>query len=324
MRLPSLEEINSAASLISSYLPPTPQYQWPLLCNRSGTQVWVKHENTTPIGSFKLRGGIHYLSNTPHDRVITATRGNHGQSVAFAAGLFGKSATVVFPHGNSASKIAAMRALGAELIEYGRDFSEAHEYAHQQARQQGLHFVPSFDRKLVVGVASYALELFQAVPNLNAVYVPIGLGSEICAVIAAREALGIDVEIIGVVAENAPAYALSFEQGKVVKTDSADTLADGVAVRIPNREALEIILEYVSRIVRVSELQIASAMRHYFTDTHHVVEGAGASTLAALLKEKNLMAGKRVAIIASGGNVDLNLYMSILNQEIPKTPTPQT
>ena len=318
LRLPSLVEINSTAAFISSFLPPTPQYQWPLLCNRSGTQVWVKHENTTPIGSFKLRGGIHYLSNIRHSRVITATRGNHGQSVAYAAGLFGKSATVVCPHGNSASKNAAMRALDAELIEYGRDFSEAHEYARQQARQQGLHFVPSFDRELVVGVASYAMELFLAVPFLNVVYVPIGLGSEICAVIAAREALGIDVEIIGVVAENAPTYALSFEQRKVVTTESADTLADGIAVRVPNRGALKIILKYVSRIVRVSELQIASAMRHFFTDTHHVVEGAGASTLAALLKEKELMAGKRVAIIASGGNVDLDLYVSILNQDFPK------
>ena len=313
MRLPTLEEINAAASLIREYIPCTPQYRWPLLCERCEADVWVKHENHSPIGSFKIRGGITYMASGHYEQVITATRGNHGQSVAYAAQLFGCKATVVIPHGNSKAKNEAMRALGANLIEHGRDFSEALNFAGREAKERKLHFVPSFDRKLVVGVSTYALELFQHAANLDALYVPIGLGSEICGVIAVREALGLDVEIIGVVAENAPTYALSFEQKQVVETESADTFADGVAVRVPNTEALEIILANVSRVVQVSEFEIAQAMRHYFTDTHNVVEGAGASTLAALEKEKSVMRGKRVAVIASGGNIERGMYARILN-----------
>ena len=319
MHLPSLADMDAAASLIYDHMLPTPQYRWPLLCERSGTDVWVKHENTTPIGSFKIRGGINYLNSTPDDHVISATRGNHGQSIAYAAGLFGKKATVVAPHGNSQSKNRAMCSFGAELIEYGADFNEAHEYAHLRAAELNLHFVPSFHVKLVTGVASYALELFRAVRDLDAVYVPIGLGSEICAVIAAREALGLNCEIIGVVAENAPSYALSFEQGNPVVTDSAETFADGVAVRVPDKQALELILEYASRVVMVSEVQIADAIRSYFTDTHHVIEGAGAVALAALIKEKYRMSGMRVAVIASGGNIDSVLFQGILNSTFPKS-----
>ena len=310
--------MDTAASAIYEHLLPTPQYRWPLLCERCGTDVWVKHENTTPIGSFKIRGGINYLRNTPHDHVITATRGNHGQSIAYAAGLFGKKATVVAPLGNSTSKNRAMRSFGAELIEYGADFSEAHEYAHSRAAELNMHFVPSFHINLVTGVASYALELFRAIDDLDAVYVPIGLGSEICAVVAARQALGLKAEVIGVVAENAPTYARSFEQGKPVATDSADTFADGVAVRIPDEQALNIILEHVSRVVTVSEQQIADAVRNYFSDTHHVIEGAGASTLAALIKEKERMSGMRVGVIASGGNIDASLFQGILNSTFPE------
>lgn len=311
--------MDAAASLIYQHMQPTPQYRWPLLCERSGTDVWVKHENTTPIGSFKIRGGINYLSGTPDDHVISATRGNHGQSIAYAAGLFGKKATVVAPRGNSLSKNRAMRSFGAELIEYGADFSEAHEYAHLRATKSNLHFVPSFHEKLVTGVASYALELFRSVRDLDAVYVPIGLGSEICAVIAAREALNLKSEIIGVVAENAPSYARSFEQRKPIATDSADTFADGVAVRVPDEQALDIILEYAARVVTVSETQIADAVRSYFTDTHHVIEGAGAAALAALIKEKDRMSGMRVGVIASGGNIDSELFQGILSSTFPKS-----
>ena len=317
MHLPSLADMDAAASEIYKHLPPTPQYRWPLLCEHCGTDVWVKHENTTPIGSFKIRGGINYLRNTPHDKVIAATRGNHGQSIAYAAGLFGKKATVVAPRGNSTSKNRAMRSFGAELIEYGVDFSEAHEYAHALAADLNMHFVPSFDIKLVTGVASYALELFRSVENLDAIYVPIGLGSEICAVIAAREALKLNTQIIGVVAENAPTYALSFEKGQPISTDSADTLADGVAVRVPDEDALEVILQHAARVVTVSEQQIADAVRIYFNDTHHVIEGAGASTLAALIKEKSRMKGMRVGVIASGGNIDSVLFQGILSSTIP-------
>lgn len=310
--------MEAAATLIYEYMQPTPQYRWPLLCERSAADVWVKHENTTPIGSFKIRGGINYLGSTSDNHVITATRGNHGQSVAYAASLFGKKATVVAPRGNSWSKNRAMRSFGAELIEHGADFDEAREYAHRQASELNLHFVPSFHEQLVTGVASYALELFGSVPDLDAVYVPVGLGSEICAVIAAREALNLKSEVIGVVAANAPCYARSFEQRKTVATDSANTFADGVAVRIPDEQALEIILEHAARIVTVSEMQIAQAVRNYFSDTHHVVEGAGAATLAALIKEKDRMSGKRVGIIASGGNIDSELFQTILGSTFPK------
>ncbi len=313
MQLPSLNEIESAAELIAPYVSPTPQYQWPLLSDRCNAEVWVKHENTTPIGSFKIRGGITYMADLDTSRVICATRGNHGQSVAYAARIFGMQATVVVPKDNSAAKNTSMRAFGATLVEYGRDFTEAHEYAHHLAIEQNFHFVPSFHRNLVVGVATCGLELLKCVPELDEVYVPVGLGSEICAMIAVREALGLKTEIIGVVADKAPAYALSFEKGQVVSTDSADTFADGVAVRVPDAEALSIMTQHVSRFIRVTEREIADAMRFYFTDTHHVVEGAGASSLAALIKDESRSDNRRAGVIASGGNVNLDLYWKILN-----------
>lgn len=313
MNLPTYDELYQASSLLSGYLDPTPQYKWPLLCQRCGTEVWVKHENLTPIGSFKVRGGINYLSKHKAKQVISATRGNHGQSVAYAARLFGAKATIVVPHGNSTVKNESMKAWGAELIEYGIDFNEALDYARDQANEQNMHFVPSFHRDLVIGVSSYALELFQAVPDLDVLYVPIGLGSEICAAIAARQALGRNIEIIGAVAANAPTYALSFEHKKAVETEpGSGSIADGVSTRIPDKEALQVILQYVSRIVSVSESEIANAMRHYFTDVRHVIEGAGAVTLAALLQEKTVMTGKKVGLVASGGNVEINLYKQIL------------
>ena len=316
MQLPSRSEIEQAAALIAPHVSPTPQYSWPLLSQRCDAQVWVKHENTTPIGSFKIRGGITYLADIKSDHVICATRGNHGQSVAYAAGIFGTTTTVVVPYGNSSAKNASMRALGATLVEHGQDFSEAHQYAHSIAKKHGYHFVPSFHRQLVVGVATCGWELFQAVPDLDAVYVPVGLGSEICAMIAAREALGLKTQIIGVVADNAPAYALSFEQGQRVSTGPVHTIADGVAVREPDQTALDIMLAHVSRFVRVTEADIATAMRVYFTDTHQVIEGAGATSLAALMKERTEMAGQRVGVIASGANVNLDLYLSILKDDL--------
>ncbi len=315
MKLPTVEEILEVSNMIGEHVPPTPQYRWPLLCQRCDANVWVKHENTTPIGSFKIRGGINYINECDAPHVVTATRGNHGQSIALAAQLAGKKATVYVPYNNSESKNNAMRAFGANLIEHGKDFSEAHDHARKTARKKNLHFVPSFDRRLVVGVATMAVELFDAVPDLDAVYVPIGLGSEICAVIAAREAMGLShIDIVGVVAENAPAYALSFAQRQPVTTDSADTIADGVAVRIPDKTALDIIVRHAARVVQVSENEIAEAMVHYFTDTHHVIEAAGACSLAGMLKEKTQMRGNNVAVIASGGNVDPTLYLNILSQ----------
>ena len=299
-------------------MPATPQYCWPLLSQRAGAETWVKHENHTPVGAFKLRGGLVYMQALQRQQpevagVIAATRGNHGQSVAFAARRAGLAAVIVVPHGNSAEKNAAMRALGAELIEHGHDFQSAYEHAMGLAAARKLHALRSFHPWLVAGVGSYALELFRAVPDIDTVYVPIGLGSGICGTMAARDALGLKTRVVGVVAENAAAYALSFAQKAPVSTNSADTIADGMACRVPDGDALGFILEGAERVVTVSEAAIKAAMRHYFTDTHNLVEGAGAAPLAALLQERQRMAGKRVALILSGGNIDRPLYASVLN-----------
>jgi threonine dehydratase len=317
--LPSLAQLEAAAALVHSVMPPTPQYCWPLLCQRAGAETWVKHENQTPVGAFKLRGGLNYMRMLKRAQpavagVIAATRGNHGQSVAFAAQRAGLAAVIVVPHGNSIEKNAAMRALGAELIEHGHDFQAAYEHAMGLAAERKLHPLRSFHPWLVEGVGSYALELFRAVPDLDAVYVPIGLGSGICGTIAARDALGLQTKVVGVVAENAAAYALSFAKKAPVSTNSADTIADGMACRVPDPDALEFIFKGAQRVVTVSEDEIKAAMRHYFTDTHNVAEGAGAGPLAALLQERQRMAGKRVALILSGGNIDRPLYAGVLNE----------
>ncbi|MFQ6017365.1 MAG: threonine dehydratase [Kiloniellaceae bacterium] len=313
----SLAQIEAAADLVYRHVPPTPQHRWPLVCERAGTEVWVKHENHTPIGAFKLRGGLVYMSDLVTTRpdvpgVLAATRGNHGQSVAFAARASGIRAVIVVPHGNSVAKNRAMRALGAELVESGHDFNAAHDHAVGLAEKRGLHMLPSYHPLLVRGVASYSLEFLSAVPDLDTVYVPIGLGSGIGGMIAVRDALGHKTEIVGVVAEKAATYALSFAAGRPVATESADTLADGVAVRVPDKDALQTILKGCARVVTVSEDEIKAAMRAYFTDTHNVAEGAGAAPLAALLNEKDKMAGRKVGLVLSGGNIDMGLYREIL------------
>ena len=314
-----LAALEAAAALVHAIIPPTPQICWPLLAARCGAEVWVKHENHTPIGAFKLRGGITYMADLRKSQpsvrgVVAATRGNHGQSVALAARSLGLAATIIVPHGNSREKNAAMRALGARLVEHGHDFQAAAEHAARLAEEERLHLVRSFDERLVRGVASYALELFGSLPEIDTVYVPIGLGSGICGTIAARDALGLATRIVGVVAAGAPAYALSFAAGKPVSTNSAETIADGVACRVPSEEALAIIRAGAERIVTVSEAEIRDAMRHLFTDTHNVAEGAGAAALAALLQEKERMAGKRIAVILSGGNIDRPLYAEVLGE----------
>jgi threonine dehydratase len=314
------DELMAAANLVAAAVPPTPQIRWPLLGARVGAEVWVKHENHTPIGAFKLRGGVVYMddlarSERPPSGVITATRGNHGQSIAFAANRAGIPATIVVPHGNSREKNAAMRALGADLVEQGHDFQSAREYTKILAAERGLHIVPPFHPILVRGVASYALELFGALPKLDTVYVPIGLGSGICGLISAREALGLRTKIVGVVAENARAYALSFAAGRPVATESANTIADGIACRVPDADSVETINRWAERVVTVSETEIAAAMCHYFSDTHNVAEGAGAAPLAALLKERASMERRQVGLILSGGNVDRDLYARVLAQE---------
>lgn len=315
----TLANIEAAAALVYRSLPPTPQYCWPLLSARAGTEVWVKHENHTPIGAFKVRGGLVYIDDlarrTPRPSgVITATRGNHGQSVAYAARAAGLRCIVVVPEGNSVEKNRAMEAFGAELIVHGHDFNAAYDHAQSRAEAEGLHILPSYHPLLIAGVATYSLEFLRAVPDLDAVYVPIGLGSGISGMIAARDALGLRTEVIGVVAAGAPTYARSFAARRPVATNAAETMADGLAVRIPNPEAVDLICRGASRVVAVDDDQIRDAMRVYFADTHNVVEGAGAAPLAAFLHERDQMAGRKVGLILSGGNVDTAVYRDVLAQ----------
>lgn len=315
-----LQELEAAHRLVCSAMSPTAQIAWPLLAQRLGCEVWVKHENHNPIGAFKLRGGLvwmdHRLKSGGAPRgFITATRGNHGQSLAFAARRAGLPLVICVPHGNSVEKNAAMRALGAELVEAGHDFEAARDKARQLAAERGLEMIPSFDPLLVRGVATYALELFREAGELDAVYCPIGLGSGLCGIIRTRDLLGLKTEVIGVVAAGAPAYALSYEAGKVVPTASSDTLADGMATRKPEPEALKMILKGAARIITVSDEAIAEAIRIYYSDTHNLAEGAGAAALAALLQERERQRGRRVGVILSGGNIDRSLYLKLLAAE---------
>ncbi|ACB96786.1 threonine dehydratase [Beijerinckia indica] len=312
-----LDGLRAAADLVHKVVAPTPTHAWPLLAARTGAQVFVKHENHTPTGAFKLRGGLTYIDHllragAPPKGLISATRGNHGQSLAFAGRRAGLKVAIVVPEGNSIEKNAAMRAFGAELIESGRDFDAAVETATSLAQERAWHRVPSFHPELVRGVATYALELFEAVQDLDTVYVPIGLGSGICGLIHTRDLLGRKTEIVGVVAANADAYAQSFETGKLVTTASASTLADGMACRIPMEEALTMIRKGAARVVRVEEDEIKAAIRAYHEDTHNLAEGAGAAPLAALLRERDRQAGKRVGLILTGANIDRMVYAGIV------------
>jgi len=322
MPLFTLDELAAATATVRSYVPPTPAYAWPLLAERVGATVVVKHENHTPTGSFKARGGLVYVDALCRaDRnlkgLVTATRGNHGQSVALAAARNGVPVVIVVPEGNSREKNAAMEAFGGELVTGGKDFDESRAVAAQIQNERGYHFVPSFHRDLVKGVATYALELFKSFADLDVVYVPIGMGSGICGMITVRDLLGLKTEIVGVVAENAPAFALSFAAGQPVPTNSARTFADGVACRDPQADAFAIIKTGAARVVTVSEDEIAEAIRIYYTTTHNLAEGAGAAPLAALLKEKARYAGKRAGLILTGGNIDMPLLAQVLRGETP-------
>jgi len=310
-------DLEAAAKLVHSVMPPTPQFSWPLLNARAGCEVWVKHENHTATGAFKIRGGLVMIDalkkrNPKLPGVVSATRGNHGQSLAFAGRRYGVRTVIVVPHGNSRDKNAAMRAWGAQLIEHGRDFDEAKEHAYALAERQGLASIGPFHPELVAGVASYALELFSAVSGLDTVYAPIGCGSGICGLIAWRDVLGLKTKVVGVVSDRADCYALSLEQGRPVETQSADTFADGMAVRVPVPAALDLIRAGADRVVRVSDEEVKVALRHYYSDTHNLVEGAGAAPLAALLKEKP-KAGQRHAVIASGGNIDREAFIDAIS-----------
>ncbi len=314
--MPNLAEIEAAARNVYAAMNPTPQYAWPLLAGRAGCEVWVKHENHTPVGAFKVRGGLNLLAGLaaepdPVPGVISATRGNHGQSLAFAARRHGLACAIVVPHGNSRDKNAAMRAFGATLIEHGRDFDEAREHAAALADESGLRFIGPFDPALVTGVATYALELFRGAPALDTVFVPVGCGSGICGLIAARDALGLSTKIVGVVSANANAYAQSFRSRSIVETTSAVTVADGMAVRVPVPAALETIWRGAHDVVEVTDDEVAAAVRAYFDDTHQLAEGAGAAPLAALLKSPQ-RDGRRMALVLSGGNIDRKQYRSML------------
>ena len=318
MMLPSPAQIHEAQSVIYRFMIPTPQFTWPLINQRLGTEVWIKHENHTQVGAFKLRGALVYLDWLKKTEpglagVVAATRGNHGQGVATAAHLLGLEAVIVVPHGNSKEKNRAMISQGAELIEHGHDFQASLEYARILAAERGLAMVDSFHERLVMGTATYALEFFQSAPLLDRIYVPIGLGSSISGVSAARNALGLKTEIIGVVSSASPSYALSFTQRKIVPAPAQTLIADGLACRVPAPAAMEVIWENVARILEVSDGEIAEAMRIYYQDTHNIAEGAGAATLAAAIKETHQNKEKRIGLVLTGANVDMDVYEKVLS-----------
>ncbi|RYM12630.1 threonine dehydratase [Sphingobium cupriresistens] len=319
----SLSSLRAAADMVHAQVPPTPQYAWPLLGQRAGCDLWVKHENHTPTGAFKARGAITYIDwlRRTHPEVkgiITATRGNHGQAQVRAATAAGIAATIVVPHGNALEKNAAMRAFGATLIEHGHDFDSAKAEAIRLSAQQGLFMVPAYHDELVRGVASYGLELFDAVPDLDTVYVPVGCGSGLCGTIAARDALGLKTKVVGVVSAHVDAAKRSFEAGRLVSSPTAYTFADGVAVCTPVQAALDYFGPRADRFVGVTDDEVAQAIRIYWQDTHNLAEGAGAVALAALLQEKDRMRGKKVAVILSGGNGDMSQMAEILGGATPQ------
>ena len=308
-----LQQLEYAHGVVGAAMPPTPALAWPLLSERLGADVIVKHENHTPIGAFKVRGGLVYVDRLKREQpgtvgIISATRGNHGQSLAFAASRYRLPVTIYVPSGNSVEKNRSMRALGAELVEHGEDFQAAREEAIRRAAATGFHIVPAFHPNLVLGVATYALELLRKAPDLDVLYVPIGQGSGVCGCILARDLLGLSTESVGVQSTEAPSYALSFAAGTVVTTESSNTLADGMATRVPDPDALAIIRKGCSRIVQVSDDEVAAAIRAYWTDTHNLAEGAGAAALAAALQDKPKLRGRRVGLILSGGNIDFDLF----------------
>ena len=310
---------DDAKSIVYEHIQPTLQHNWPLLAEELGCEVWLKHENQTPLGAFKVRGGLVHMRRRREagqlNGVITASTGNHGQSIPNAARLEGIAATVVVPKNNSPEKNAAMRALGARLIEVGDDFSESVAYARQLAGDENLDMIPSFHPDLVLGVGTYAYELFQAAGELDAIYVPIGLGSGICGVMGVRDMLGLKTKVIGVVATGANAYALSFKAGHVVPTNSVDTFAEGVAVREPNPQAVELINAGTDHIVEVSDAEIRDATRLIFKATHNLAEGAGAVALAAVMQQREALKGQRIAAVLSGGNIDAAKFAAILTEQ---------
>ena len=317
----TLAELEQASDLVHSVFQATPQYNWPQLCQQTSCDIWVKHENHTPTTAFKVRGGLVLVnalmnSSNPPKGLISATIGNHGQSLAFAGKRAGLPITIVVPKGNNEDQNRAIKSHGANLIIHGHDFEVARQYSLTLQQELGYRAVAPFERELVLGVATYALELFNAVKSLETVYVPIGMGSGIAGVIKTRDLLGLKTKIVGVVAEGAPTFALSFKAGKVINTDSANTIADGVKTRSPIQAAFDIIKQGCDHIVTVSDNEIAQAMYQYYQCTHNLTEGAGAITLAALNQEKSLMQGKKVAVILTGGNIDYQRFSQYMKDYI--------
>jgi len=315
--LPTRSQIEAAAPTVYAAFGATPQYRWATLSQRLGTDCWVKHENHTPVGAFKVRGGLTYFEHLRQagplpKQVVSATRGNHGQSIAYAAARHGVACTIVVPLGNSKEKNAAMQALGAQLVEHGHDFQESREHAQALALEQGAHMVPSYHPSLVLGVATAWYEFFQAVPQMDIVYVPIGLGSGACAALAAKQALGHPVRVVGVVSAHATTYADSFAAGHVVEAPVTTLLADGMAVRRADPSALAILMQGLDRLVRVNDAQVAQAMRHLYSDTHNLAEGAGAASFAAAWAEKDSLQGQVVGTTLCGGNVDADMLSQVL------------
>ena len=316
-------DLEQAAALVHRHMSPTPQYSWPLINDAVGLETWVKHENHGPTGAFKVRGGITFIDwlRRAHPEckgICTATRGNHGQSQARAATAAGLRAVVYVPHGNSVEKNAAMKAFGAELVEFGSDFEEAKDEAFRVAKEQDLFIVPPFHEELVRGVSTYAYELFSEVPDLDVVYVPIGCGSGICSTILVRDAMGLKTDVVGVVSEHAPCVKLSVEAGRLIETNSAKTFADGMSVRVPVQEAFDIYSKGAARIIAVSDAEVADAIRLYYTGTHNVAEGAGAAPLAGLMQERKMLAGRKAGVILCGGNVDTGWFQTILTGGVPQ------
>ena len=322
-----LAELERAHEIVRQAVPPTPAHAWPLLSQRLGTHVVVKHENHTPIGAFKVRGGLVYLDRLKRERpntpgIISATRGNHGQSLAFAASRHGVAGESMCRAAIRSRKTAPCARLAPNWSSMARTFRRQREEAQRRAQFDGLHMVPSFHPDLVLGVATYGLELLRKAPDLDVLYVPIGQGSGICGCIMARDLLGLKTEIVGVQSTEAPSYALSFAAGTVVTTETSNTLADGMATRVPVPEALAIIRKGASRIVQVTDDEVAAAMRAYWTDTHNLAEGAGAAPLAAALQEKAKLDGKRVGLILSGGNIDFDLFRNWVGTDVTATAQP--
>jgi threonine dehydratase len=321
MQSPTYSDILTARAVVGRVLPRTPTYHYPSLSTLLGGDVWIKHENHLPTGSFKVRGGVNFVSSlSAEDRqrgVTTATRGNHGLSIAYAARLCGAKATLVVPHGNNPEKNAGMKALGATVVEHGKDFDEARDHAATLVAQHGYRFLhPANEPLLIAGVGTYALELFADVHNIDAVIVPIGLGSGICGVSLVRERISPKTQVIGVQAERAPAVYRSWKEKRLVTTESADTFADGLATRVPAEMTQDIINRLVDNIITVSEEEIAVAIRLLLFHTHNLAEGAGAASLAAALQLRAQFAGKRIVLILSGGNIDTATLRWVLQEKV--------